>query len=59
MTGPDIDPDTAASMEQDADFASEHSRPTFADEDSPEQAPDESVPDGEGGMDMDERRRPG
>jgi hypothetical protein len=58
MTGPDIDPDTAESMEQDADFAGEHTRPTFADEQSPEKAPDESVPDDEGGMDLGERRRP-
>jgi hypothetical protein len=58
MSRPEIDPDTAESMEQDADFADEHKRPTYADEDSPEMAPDESVPSGEGGMDPGERRRP-
>jgi hypothetical protein len=58
MSRPEIDPVTAESMEQDADFADEHTRPTYADEDSPEQASDESVPDGEGGMDLEERRRP-
>lgn len=56
--GPDIDPATAESMEDDADFAGEHTRPTYADEDSPEDAPDESVPDGEGGMDKPKNRGP-
>jgi len=58
VSGPEIDPVTAESMEEDADFAAEHTRPTYADEDSPEKAPDESVPGGEGGMDLEERRRP-
>ena len=58
MSRPELDPNTAEIMEQDADFADEHKRPTYADEDSPEQAEDESVPDGEGGMDLGERRRP-
>jgi hypothetical protein len=55
---PQIDQNTADSMEEDTDFAGEHSRPTFAEEDSPEGAPDELVPDGEGGMDLKERHRP-
>ncbi|ONI81668.1 hypothetical protein ALI144C_20485 [Actinosynnema sp. ALI-1.44] len=58
MTGPQIDPDTAASEEQDADFAGEHTKPTFSDERSPEKSDDESVPDGEGGMNLDQQRRP-
>jgi hypothetical protein len=58
MSGPQIDPNTAESMEEDADFAAEHTRPTYADEDSPEGAEDESVPHDDGGMDMKERRRP-
>jgi hypothetical protein len=55
---PEIDQNTADSMEEDADFADEHTRPTFADEGSPEGAEDESVPDGHGGMDLNERHRP-
>jgi hypothetical protein len=58
MSRPEIDPVTAESMEQDADFAEEHTRPTYADEDSPEGASDESVPEDGGGMDMSERLRP-
>lgn len=61
MSHPEIDPVTAESMEQDADFADEHTRPTYADEPSTEE-PDESVPSGDagygGGMDIKERRRP-
>ncbi|WP_185845755.1 hypothetical protein [Kibdelosporangium aridum] len=55
MVIPDIDAITAESMLQDADFAEEHKRPTFADEPSTER-PDESVPSGHGGMDLNERR---
>lgn len=56
--GPQIDRETAESMEEDADFAGEHSRPTYADEPSTEEA-DESVPgEDAGGMDVEERRRP-
>ncbi|MCE7010950.1 hypothetical protein LWC34_50330 [Kibdelosporangium philippinense] len=55
---PEIDKDTAESMEEDADFAGEHTKPTFADEDSPEKAADESVPEGQGGMDMKQQLRP-
>ncbi|ALG10695.1 hypothetical protein [Kibdelosporangium phytohabitans] len=58
MTGPEIDANTAASMEEDADFASEHTKPTFADEDNPEGSENESVPEGDGGMDLGQRRRP-
>jgi hypothetical protein len=39
------------------DFAEEHTKPTFADEPSTED-PDESVPEGEGGMDVGQRARP-
>lgn len=55
MSSPDIDPVTAESEEADADFASEHKRPTFSDEPSTE-GPDESVPTGEGGMSFKGRR---
>lgn len=58
MHRPEIDPDTAHSMLQDADFAEEHSRPTYSDEPSTEE-PDESVPSGrggDGGMDIDQER---
>ncbi|MFE2757955.1 hypothetical protein ACFXGA_38725 [Actinosynnema sp. NPDC059335] len=56
MTTPEPDPVTASSMEDEPDFAAEHSRPTFADEQrgSANTAPDESTPEGEagaGGMD--------
>jgi hypothetical protein len=57
MSSPDLDPVTAESEEADADFASEHKRPTFSDEPSTE-GPDESVPTGEGGMDLRESRGP-
>jgi hypothetical protein len=40
-------------MLADTDFATEHKRPTFADEPCTE-GPDESVPTGHGGMDMPE-----
>jgi len=46
-----LDPITAASEEQDADFAEEHRRPTFSDEPSTEGL-DESVPYDSGGMDI-------
>jgi hypothetical protein len=42
-------------MLQDADFAEEHKRPTFADEPCTE-GPDESVPSGHGGMDIKRRQ---
>ncbi|RSM59748.1 hypothetical protein DMH04_55285 [Kibdelosporangium aridum] len=58
MTEPEIDPATAESMEEDADFAGEHTKPTYADEDSPENTSEESVPDEEGGMELKEQRRP-
>jgi hypothetical protein len=48
-----MDPVTAESEQADADFATEHKRPTFADEPSTE-GPDESVPTGHGGMDIDQ-----
>jgi hypothetical protein len=48
-----MDPVTAESEQADADFAAEHQRPTFADEPSTE-GPDESVPTGYGGMDIDQ-----
>jgi hypothetical protein len=51
---PDLDPVTAESMQADADFATEHKRPTFGDEPAPE-GPDESVPKGHGGADMPRR----
>lgn len=50
MSRPQIDPDTAASQLEDADFAGEHTSPTGADEPGPD-APDESVPEGHDGMD--------
>lgn len=58
MSTPEIDPVTAADMEQEPDFADEHSRPTVADEQagSANTTPDESTPDGKagaGGMDID------
>jgi hypothetical protein len=33
MSTPEIDPVTAESMEEDADFADEHTAPTFRDQD--------------------------
>lgn len=44
---PDLDPATAHSELEDADFGDEHTRPTVADEQAV--APDESEPDGRGG----------
>jgi hypothetical protein len=58
MSSPEIDRATAESMEEDADFAAEHKRPTYADEESPEGAEEESVPPDDGGLAVDERRRP-
>lgn len=48
---PEIDPQTAESMLEDADFAGEHTRPTVADERTggPHRGPDESEPEGRGG----------
>ncbi|MEU4442446.1 hypothetical protein AB0K14_06410 [Actinosynnema sp. NPDC050801] len=56
MSTPEPDPVTAAAMEEEPDFADEHSRPTFADEQQGSSAttPDESTPEGragDGGMD--------
>ncbi|WP_067681598.1 hypothetical protein [Nocardia miyunensis] len=53
MGGPDIDPITAESMQQDADFAEEHTKPTHADEhpEGEELESDESTPQGLSGMD--------
>lgn len=56
MSTPEPDPATAAAMEEEPDFADEHSRPTYADEqaDSVNTTPDESTPEGTagaGGMD--------
>lgn len=48
MPTPEIDPNTAASMLEDGDFADEHTKPTHSDEEAPE-GPDESVPTGDGG----------
>ncbi|HEX3732948.1 MAG TPA: hypothetical protein VHU91_08520 [Mycobacteriales bacterium] len=54
----ELDPDSAYSHEQDSDFADEHTRPTFADEnaDRANTEPDESVPDEQpgGGMPLPE-----
>jgi hypothetical protein len=46
-----LDPVTAASMEEEPDFADEHTSPTLADEQAGKvnTEPDESVPRGEGG----------
>jgi hypothetical protein len=51
MGARDIDPVTAESMEQDEDFAEEHTKPTHADEHpmSDELESDESTPTGPGG----------
>jgi hypothetical protein len=54
MPRPEIDENTAESMLEDADFADEHTKPTYSDEPAPE-GPDESVPEndgGAGGMDV-------
>lgn len=40
MSQPEIDPNTAASMLEDADFADEHTKPPYS---------DDSVPTGDGG----------
>ena len=57
LSTPELDPATADSMEQDADFAIEHDRPTFADQHPTGEAleADESTPrgrGGDGGMDV-------
>jgi hypothetical protein len=55
----DIDPVTADS-EEEADFAEEHTRPTYREEPATEQS-DESVPSGrggDGGMDVDQPQKP-
>jgi hypothetical protein len=51
MSERELDPATAESMEEEPDFAEEHSSPTLADEqdDQVNTEPDESVPEGEGG----------
>jgi hypothetical protein len=51
MNGRKPDPVTAESMEQEPDFAEEHSRPTVAADqaDRADTEPDESVPEGTGG----------
>jgi hypothetical protein len=51
MTERKLDPVTAASMEEEPDFADEHTSATVADEQADEvnTEPDESVPGGEGG----------
>ncbi len=51
MSTPELDRPTAESMEQDAEFASEHDRPTFADQHPTGRAleTDESTPTGRGG----------
>ncbi|ONI92099.1 hypothetical protein ALI22I_05625 [Saccharothrix sp. ALI-22-I] len=64
MNTPEIDPVTAAEMEREPDFAEEHTRPTFADEQTgtANTQPDESTPEGEGGdggMDMNRTGDPG
>jgi hypothetical protein len=56
MSTPEIDPNTAEAMEEDADFAGEHTKPTYADEHSQNEdlERDESTPKGtagDGGMD--------
>lgn len=53
MTTPEIDPTTAEAMQQDSDFAEEHSKPTHADEHPTDEELeiDESTPSGHGGMD--------
>lgn len=53
MSTPNIDPTTAESMQQDADFADEHTKPTHADEHPTDEQleTDESTPRGHGGMD--------
>ncbi|MEU0513958.1 MULTISPECIES: hypothetical protein [Amycolatopsis] len=48
MSGPEIDPVTAESEQQDADIGGEHTEPTYRDQD-PEVGTDEAEPEGEGG----------
>jgi hypothetical protein len=52
MTSSEPDRDTAESELEDADIGSEHTRPTYADENpgGPHRGPDESEPDDEGGL---------
>ncbi|MGQ4619585.1 hypothetical protein [Nocardia sp. R7R-8] len=54
MSTPNIDPETAESMLQDADFADEHTKPTHADEHpaGEQLETDESTPRGHSGMDQ-------
>ncbi|WP_169332714.1 hypothetical protein [Nocardia araoensis] len=54
MSTPNIDPETAESMQQDADFADEHTKPTHADEHpaGEQLETDESTPHGHSGMDQ-------
>ncbi|MGY1982802.1 hypothetical protein, partial [Nocardia gipuzkoensis] len=51
MSTPNVDPTTAESMQQDADFADEHTKPTHADEHptGEELETDESTPRGHSG----------
>ncbi|MBF6222283.1 MULTISPECIES: hypothetical protein [Nocardia] len=53
MSTPNVDPTTAESMQQDADFADEHTKPTHADEHptGEELETDESTPRGHSGSD--------
>ncbi|SDZ34997.1 hypothetical protein SAMN05421504_11382 [Amycolatopsis xylanica] len=48
MSTPEIDPATAASMEEDADFAGEHTEPTLHDQDGDETGSDEGRSDSGG-----------
>lgn len=51
MSTPEIDPVTAEDMEEEADFADEHTEPTFADQDpSGERTSTEDRNDDSGGM---------
>lgn len=55
------DPRHRAPQDDEPDFADEHTRPTFRDEPSNPDAPDESAPSGQGGdggMDVDRPVRP-
>jgi hypothetical protein len=53
VSNPDLDPVTAESMQQDADFAEEHTKATHADEHpaGEDLETDESTPKGSSGMD--------
>lgn len=53
MSRPEIDPDTAASELEDADFADEHTKPTYDDEPALD-PPDESAPTGQSGMESED-----